>query len=267
MIISHRHRFIFFHNPKVGGTSVRATIEHLHDDPEIFWGTDEQRTGGPLDRAHLGIDEFAGQYPELWQRVRGYAMFCLYRDPQARFFSSLAEYSKLHGQTDTRFAGAAARKAVLMELVAQLEDFGTAEALIPEYTFRHFRPQWIYWQAEAHPGLDITSLPVGDIDRLFEAIGARCGETLSPATRNRGDQLDLPGALAPLAAHRGLKRLAGRLPGMGAVKAALRQRFSVSTKPAERFGLSAPEQRGIEDFIARFYARDRAAWPEPAPEV
>ena len=31
MIISRAHSFIFFHNPKVGGTSVRATIERFND--------------------------------------------------------------------------------------------------------------------------------------------------------------------------------------------------------------------------------------------
>lgn len=261
MIISHQHRFVFFHNPKVGGTSVRATIEHLHDDPEVFWGTDKATPEVQLDRAHLGIDEFAQHYPELWDRVQGYAMFCLYRDPLGRFFSSLAEYSKLHGAVDTRFAGAAARKSTLMAMIEKLQGYGQAEAVMDHYDLRHFRPQWIYWNSENADALEMTALPVTRIDALFEAIAARSGQPLTPATRNRGDQLELPGALAPLAASRSVKALANRLPGIGAVKSALRGRFTSKAKPSDRFDLSPEETREVQAFVDRFYARDLALWP------
>lgn len=264
MIISDTHRFAFLHNPKAGGTSVRATIEHLHDAPVSFWGTDPAREGPPLDRAHLGLDEIARLYPEIWARMRGYALFCLYRDPQARFFSSLAEYSKLHAETDTRFAPRDARKAMLMRLLDRLEGLGAAEALMSEYPLRHFRPQWIYWHAEDHEGLDMTALPVARIPDLFDAIAARSGAPLQPQRRNSGDQLALPGPLARLAGHRQIRRLLEKLPGAAGLKSALRGRYGSAETPRERFGLSETEAAGITQFLERFYARDRALWPETA---
>lgn len=261
MILSDKHRFAFLHNPKVGGTSVRATIEHLHDAPVSFWGSDPDQPATLLDRAHLGLDEIAQHYPALWDRMRGYKLFCLYRDPEGRFFSSLAEYSKLHGQTDTRFADISARKATLMDLVERLQTYGTAEALMPEYEFRHFRPQWIYWHAQEHPGLDMTALPVSRIPALFEAISQQTGTPLQPQTRNKGDQLELPGPLAQIASSRKIKSVLQNLPGVDMLKSALRTRYAAPSDPVTRFGLSASEARDIEDFVTRFYARDRALWP------
>lgn len=56
MIISHRHRFVFFHNPKAGGTSVRAALEQFNDIGFGLWGVDEEQTNVRIDRAHLGIE-------------------------------------------------------------------------------------------------------------------------------------------------------------------------------------------------------------------
>lgn len=262
MIISHQHRFVFFHNPKVGGTSVRATIEHLHDADEIFWGTDPDRQGEPLDRAHLGIDEFALHYPDLWTQVEDYRMFCLYRDPLGRFFSSLAEYSKLHGEVDTRFAGPAARNAALTSMVDDLRNYGTAEALMGHYPLRHFRPQWIYWTCRTRPDLDVTALSVTQIAGLFEAISALSGEDLQAATRNQGDQLNLPGPLAALASSRHAKAVLSRLPGTHALKSALRRRFRSTDKTSDRFGLTPADLHELQEFVDGFYARDLALWPE-----
>jgi hypothetical protein len=262
MIISHQHRFVFFHNPKVGGTSVRATIEHLHDADEVFWGADPERQGAPLDRAHLGIDEFAQHYPDLWTQVQGYRMFCLYRDPLGRFFSSLGEYSKLHGEVDTRFAGPAARKAALMAMTRDLETYGTAEVLMDHYPLRHFRPQWIYWTCQSRPDLDITALPVTQIAKLFEEISALSGQELQTAIRNQGDQLDLPGPLAALASSRRAKSLLRGLPGASALKTGLRRAFRGGGSSTDRFGLGPAEQRDMQEFVNRFYARDLALWPE-----
>lgn len=264
MIVSHQHHLAFLHNPKVGGTSVRATIEHLHDDETVFWDTDPATPDMLLDRAHLGLDEIAETYPALWDKMRHYKLFCLYRDPVGRFFSSLAEYSKLHGETDTRFADAATRKRVLMELVQELERFGHAEALMPEYRFRHFRPQWIYWRSETVPDLDMTALPVSDVPGLFDAIAQHTGAPLHAQTRNRGDQLDLPGPLARLAASRSIKNLARNLPGISAVKSALRARFAASGTPQERYGLTDTDYQQITEFVTRLYARDLAFWPDGA---
>ncbi|MEP5760229.1 MAG: hypothetical protein ABJ327_13150 [Litoreibacter sp.] len=265
MILSDAHQMAFLHNPKVGGTSIRATIEHLHDGDTIFWSTDSERDGPPLDRAHLGLDEIADHYPDIWSRMQGYRLFSLYRDPFGRFFSSLAEFSKLHGDVDTRFAETSDRKRALMEMRDRLEALGQAEAVMDHYELRHFRPQWIYWHAQTAPNaaeLDVVSLPVEQISALFDAISERTGQPLTEQTRNRGDQLDLPGPLARLAGHRGIKDTLKRLPGADHLKALLRGRYTVKTSSTDRYGLSPDEADDLHAFVDKFYAQDLARWPD-----
>lgn len=59
MIISHRHRFAFLRNPKAGGTSVRTLLNRFNGIGFGLWGVNTSQTGIKVDRAHLGLEEFA----------------------------------------------------------------------------------------------------------------------------------------------------------------------------------------------------------------
>lgn len=269
MIISHQHRFVFFHNPKVGGTSVRTALERFNDIGFGLWGVDMAQTGIRVDRAHLGIAEFAALYPDLWRAVQGYACFSLSRDPQARFFSSMAEYSKHHGRVDTRFATPAQRKSALFEMIERLERLGQAEAVLPDYELTHFRPQAIYWQAP-DPALRVDVWPLAQIAGFFAQIEARVGAPLQTGVVKEREALALPGPLAGLASQRRLTRALRALPGVGVLKSLLRRSFAAppgAPKTADQgFDLTDAERAGVTAFVARFYADDiarRAALPEP----
>jgi hypothetical protein len=262
MIISHRHRFVFFHNPKVGGTSVRTTLERFNDIGFGLWGADAAQTGSQVDRAHLGIAEFAGLYPALWQQVQGYDLFSLCRDPVARFSSSMAEYSKHHGAVDTRFAPPAARKRALFDMIARLDRLGRAEAVLDDPTLTHFRPQWIYWSApDLAPDLAPEIWPLARIDGFFERVSAIVGEPLQPETVKQRETLALPGPVAGLASMRPLKRLLQVLPGGAAAKALIRRQFSGGRAGDDGFALTPVETAQVAAFVRGFYARDFALWP------
>lgn len=93
MIISHKHRFIFAHNPKAAGTSIRTALSSFHDDTRSFWHQGwlptEERI---IDLAHLTAD--------LWTPLveRSYTSFGFVRDPYSRFKSGLSEVMRRHGQ-------------------------------------------------------------------------------------------------------------------------------------------------------------------------
>lgn len=266
MIISHHHRFAFFHNPKAGGTSVRTLLDRYNDIGFGLWGVDTAQTGIRIDRAHLGVEEFARFYPDLWRDVQGYDLFSLRRDPLPRFFSSTAEYTKHHGRIDTRFATPAQRKAILFQMVERLDRLGAAEAVLPDYDLTHFRPQWIYWGLPDHLSPDhVPRVEVWPLDRIagfFARIEARVGEPLDTAQANARETLALPGPLAGLASNRLVKRLARSLPGGESVKALMRRRFAPATDGAKArddgFDLTPDEQAAVAAFVQRFYARDIA---------
>jgi hypothetical protein len=272
MIISHRHRFAVFHNPKAGGTSVRTLLEQFNDIGFGLWGVDTGQTGIRVDRAHLGVAEFARLYPDLWRDVQGYDLFSLSRDPLPRFFSSVAEYTKHHGRIDSRFATPAQRKAVLFRMIDRLEGLGTAEAVLPDYELTHFRPQWIYWGGgDGQPRVEVW--PLDRIAGFFARIEALVGEPLTMAQANARETLALPGPLAGLASNRLVKRLARSLPGGEGVKALVRRRFAAA--PAAEgaavrdggFGLTSADSDAVAGFVQRFYARDIAALARMAQDA
>ncbi len=93
MIISHKHKFVFLHNPKVAGSAIRKTLEHLHDDDNEYW---HQGYLPQLDRvvdlAHLTWREILMLRPE----VEGYECMVVVRNPYERFLSGLQECVRQH---------------------------------------------------------------------------------------------------------------------------------------------------------------------------
>lgn len=91
MIISHKHKFVFVHNPKVAGTSIRKAFANLHDDDQTFWhqGWSESESR-VIDLAHLTADTWPALVPET------YTVFGFVREPYARFLSGLREVMRRH---------------------------------------------------------------------------------------------------------------------------------------------------------------------------
>lgn len=91
MIISHKHKWVFIHNPKVAGTSVRAALSSYHDDNRKFWHqgwfANDDRV---VDLAHLTSD--------IWHPIvdPSYTSFGFVRNPYHRFVSGLTEVIRRH---------------------------------------------------------------------------------------------------------------------------------------------------------------------------
>lgn len=93
MIISHKHKFVFMHNPKVAGSAIRKVLEHLHDDDMNYW---HQGFVPELDRvvdlAHLTWREIIALRPE----VEEYDVMVVVRNPYDRFVSAVQECVRQH---------------------------------------------------------------------------------------------------------------------------------------------------------------------------
>lgn len=94
MIISHKHKFVFIHNPKVAGSAVRKALEHLHDDPQTFWHQgylpELERV---VDLAHLTFNDLLKIRPQC----KDYTVLAVWRDPYERFVSGMKEHARQHG--------------------------------------------------------------------------------------------------------------------------------------------------------------------------
>ncbi len=252
MIVTRTGELIFFHNPKAAGASVHRSLERFHDKTIKGWGIAPD--GRKL--AHYGIDEFVALNPEIWQRIGGFKIFSLYRDPYQRFFSSFAQYSRMHGEIDIRLATPEATRRFFFSVIESLARYDRAEAVLEDFPFTPFRPQWIYGRSLDHK-VEIASFPVRRIEELYQAMEARLGEPLSRDKINEREAYDLPGPVAAVLQRGGLVRKIAGLPGAKLAKSMLARSFKPEGKD-DKLTLSESDRAETADFVTRFYAEDLA---------
>ena len=91
-MISHKHKFIFIHIPKCGGTSVEQTLLKNEDIPEeriLKWNLTEEEQQeyrlyykyGNIDVQHRKIDQYKTE------NEKNYFTFTFVRNPWERFLS------------------------------------------------------------------------------------------------------------------------------------------------------------------------------------
>jgi hypothetical protein len=267
MIISRQYGFVFLHNPKVAGSSVRASLVQYADSRINFFGPDPD-TESPLsliDRAHIGISELAFYYPDIWKDVSRLPFFVLYRDPLNRFLSSVNEYCRVFGDVDIRFAPLSDRKAVFLSLLDKLMDLGIADAVMKDLSLTHFRPQWIYLLPPPHSSLTLHHFNVKNIQAFQQALSDIVSAKIVFRRDNISEQFEVPRFLGRLLSNKKIKQALRGLPGSTYAMYKLRQLNS--RKPdhcqlltlSSRYGLSDDECYEVKSFIASFYARDYEA--------
>ncbi len=125
MIISHKHKFAFIHNPKAGGTSMRKAFEKYHDHETVFWHQGwleaEERV---VDLAHLQMDYWGGIVPADYKTI-GFV-----RNPYDRFRSSMAEFQRRYSDEFT---------------IEQTLDMLTPANIRWDWRFIHFCPQHYFF--------------------------------------------------------------------------------------------------------------------------
>ena len=149
MIVSHAKKFIFLHNPKAAGTSLRNALEPYHDHPRRFWGVERDRYfGGTVDMAHLRAWELPVVAPGLFAEWDSFNTLVVVRDPLSRFYSACFEHFR-NFRPDTGFhtLSVHARIRLVQQLVQGDLTSATARGN-PEYVhfslqtwFTHFGPR------------------------------------------------------------------------------------------------------------------------------
>ncbi len=228
MIVSKAHRFIFFHNPKAGGTSVRAAIERFNDGPS-FWGIREIR-GRPVDLAHQTTADFAANFPDFWAEIRDFEKHCLIRQPLARFHSSVREYWRNFGGLDFRFASQKQVAQATLDAVKMLEPFGSAEAIPGAPELAHFKAQSRFAAEDVRLWRSVPAL----LAHISAVTGAEIVE------ERRKVALTFPAPLRPLARFSLLRRM----PGQALIRSLLGRKRPVV------------HDSRVEAFVAEFYQSD-----------
>lgn len=184
MIVSHKHRFVFIHNPKCAGTSFRQQIVQYHDDETTFWGYEvSPHLGIQLDLAHLRLWELASLRRPLMRRISGYRSAVFVRNPFRRLVSSLMEHIRnFRPQLGFQALDKAGQIDATLHILREL----TPERLITDFRYVHFSPQYWYICLPGEPpawtvlpllddpesllaGFDTLGVPRGTPERLNRA--------------------------------------------------------------------------------------------------
>jgi hypothetical protein len=143
MIVSHAHRFIFFHNPKCAGTSFRDILKPYHDDPFTFWGAFKASYfKNEIDHTHLRLWELHAQFPHLFSCAETYNSLIFVRNPVDRFLSALNEHMKKFQQHVTLASMSTEEKLSVAEDFIQ--NVLNISRITTDWRFVHFSPQIWY---------------------------------------------------------------------------------------------------------------------------
>jgi len=121
MIISERSNFIFIHNPKCAGTSVRLALAEYDTTGGAFWAPDEWN-GHPIFNAHMPLFMFRSRYPQYFELMSTYLSFMFVRHPYERAVSAFNELHRELSPKSDDPASEAAYVAALNKFICNIKE-------------------------------------------------------------------------------------------------------------------------------------------------
>jgi hypothetical protein len=143
MIVSHSHRFIFFHNPKCAGTSFRNALMPYHDDGFTFWGIfNSPYFKNDIDHTHLRLWDMHAQFPKIFACADRYNSIIFVRNPYDRFLSALNEHiKKFQPQVNL---SKLSKDEIVHTAKYFIQDILSISRVTTDWRFIHFSPQTWY---------------------------------------------------------------------------------------------------------------------------
>jgi len=145
MIVSDSKSFVFIHNPKTAGTSVRKVLGVYRTGPDLWGYALYPPIGRILDIAHIPLDILIQVHPELFMKIQAYYAFGFVRDPIQRYFSSVQQHIK-NFTSDVNRTVILGNKALFEGYVNEFADIALdQERIDTDYRFSHFTQQKRYF--------------------------------------------------------------------------------------------------------------------------
>ncbi len=134
MIVCQDHGFYFVHIPKNGGSSVRDQIQAFDDTQGLFLGTKQHPELGYYDSSHVPLTWLRTYFSDWYEVISELEGYCLVREPNARFASSLTQRFRQHRRKSPNDV---TRAEVIAEVDTVVEELESCDQF-PRNTFAHF---------------------------------------------------------------------------------------------------------------------------------
>lgn len=248
MIISNDLKFIFIHNPKCGGTSVRAALETFHTG-DLPWGEVHQHPLlGQIDYGHIPLQTLRDYFPEEFALFQAFRSYAIVRNPQDRFISSLSQQMRLQGITT---ADQRAMQSYSRQAEAVVKRIDTSKGLL-EHDIIHFTRQTEFIEMDGVTAVDVI-VPLERIDNLLKDLHAYTLGQVQETINKKGETLVYRSSTAASILH--LLRLAinlnsGLIPD--SIRRVGRKALYISPSELEWRKLSSD----IQNFVFEYYRDD-----------
>lgn len=184
MIISHELKFIFVHNPKCGGTSVRAALRKYHTG-NLPWGEVRQHPAlGPLDYSHIPLKILRDYFPEQYDLFQNFRSYVVVRNPIDRFISSLSQRMRILGVTT---ADERANQSYAQHATEVIQRLDTAKEYL-DHDIIHFTCQSAFVELDGAPVVDVI-VPLQKIDHLLVDLFAHTSGNVDETIRREAETL------------------------------------------------------------------------------
>lgn len=167
MIISESHHFIFIHNPKCAGTSMRVALKEFDTRANFYWGL-TQLDNQKIDKAHLPLNILRRFQRADFNLLSKYFVFGFVRNPYERAVSSFNEqHAMLYKRLQTGEVEMPEYTLKLNTFIQNLTALNVNGWHIPQ---RHFvRQKDMFWlENKCHADLIIK---LEDLNKSLDLIG------------------------------------------------------------------------------------------------
>ncbi|MBV9330979.1 MAG: sulfotransferase family 2 domain-containing protein [Alphaproteobacteria bacterium] len=194
MIISDSRRFVFLHNPKAAGTSIRRALQPYDSRSNFYWKTCRSEVlGRELDKAHMAAEDFRAQFPSDFALLADYFVFMFVRNPYDRAVSA-------YNETVERRLSVITTPRTMRKYIEALNRFilekCTPEAIRYDFALRFFIPQEAICVADGKSVADYIGRfedMEGSLDRIASLAGlpdTAFGKLRRANARNRSFQYE-----------------------------------------------------------------------------